>query len=363
MDITNEVILAMANELKCLRQQLKEQTGGHKDENAEQMRSLQHENEKLPLELNGVRLHSPASSPEQLSSYESLRRQLNEVLRERDEELSMHAEIVRSMKSELSVLRNQYEEVKVKQDSAGNKHRSPGVSPSDTDSQETIDDGEDVLNPLTFLELQDGGKSERPSLCIYESPAGLNLWAAVRKELPDPSILDGVLHINPDSIIWHREGVKRCLLLHASRRFSLSNKDVWKSEDCTLTLEKGAARQLLCKSADKAWSYGGMYCCVGIWDISEEELRPLHPNHTLMNAIVQRTIMSGSKGGSATHVGKLIRELYRSGALSIRCYGMELVRRDAALDNALESCAIHRVDKKRGLDEEEGSSRKKQKSS
>lgn len=81
-----------------------------------------------------------------------------------------------------------------------------------------------------------------------------------------------------------------------------------------------------------------------------------------MNGIMQRTVTFAAKGAIPAHVGKLVREMYRSGTLSLRCYGMELVDRVEALDDALETCAIRRTDAKRPSDGEEEGSRKKQKS-
>jgi len=362
--LTNEVVLAMANELKRLRQQLNERDKDVPEcDRVAEILGLQKENERLQRELTVKNSHG-LSEQTHASTYDSLRRQLNEVLQARDEELKLHAEVVKGMKTEIATLRNQYEafkaSLKVDHGLTGNEHKRvlPGES-----SAETFN--ETKFSPYNFLELQDGGGScgsERPPLCIYDSPPGLNLWAAVRKELPDPSILNGVLHINPDSIIWHRDGDKRCLLLHASQRFNLCDKGAWKSEGCILTLGRGETRELVCKS-EKAWSYCGKYRCVGVSDISEEDLHSLHPRHTMMNAIVQRTTSSSTKGGQPTHVGKLMREMYRSGALTVRSYGMELVERDEAIDNALEKCAIRRAGKKRTSDDGEEGSRKKQKSS
>ena len=85
--------------------------------------------------------------------------------------------------------------------------------------------------------------------------------------------------------------------------------------------------------------------------------------HTLMNGIMQRTVTFAAKGGIPAHVGKLVREMYRCGTLSVRCYAMELVDRVEALDNAFERCAVRRADSKRPSDDEEEGSRKKQKSS
>ncbi|KAH9937584.1 uncharacterized protein B0H18DRAFT_202469 [Fomitopsis serialis] len=363
--LTNEVVLAMANELKRLRQQLNERDKDKPEgDRVAETRDLQKENERIQRELTVKSSHG-LSEQTHASTYDSLRHQLDEVLQARDEELNLHAEVVRGMKAEIATLRNHYEEfkasLKVGHGLTGNERHDPGVLPA-VSNAETVN--ETKFSPYNFLELQDGRGghgSERPPLCIYDSPPGLNLWAAVRKELSDPSVLDGILHVNPDSIIWHHDGDKRCLLLYASQRFSLCDKGAWKSEGCILTLGRGDTRELVCKS-EKAWSYCGQYNCVDVSDISEEDLRSLHPRHTLMNAIAQRTTSSSTKGGQPTHVGKLVREMYRSGALTVRCYGMELLKRDEALDNALEKCAIRRADKKRTSDDGEEGSRKKQKS-
>lgn len=91
-------------------------------------------------------------------------------------------------------------------------------------------------------------------------------------------------------------------------------------------------------------------------------LKPMTVQHTLMNGIMQRTVTFAAKGGIPAHVGKLVREMYRSGTLSIRCYAMELVDRVEALDEAFETCAVRRADAKRPSHDEDEGSRKKQKS-
>ena len=91
-------------------------------------------------------------------------------------------------------------------------------------------------------------------------------------------------------------------------------------------------------------------------------LKKLMSQHTVMNGIMQRTVTL-LKGPIPAHVGKLVREMYRCGTLTIRCYAMELVDRVEALDEALERCAIRRPDVKRPSDEEAEGSRKKHKSS
>ncbi|KZT74724.1 hypothetical protein DAEQUDRAFT_719899 [Daedalea quercina L-15889] len=362
--LTNEIVLAMASELQRLREQLNEPTDVSKGSNASEIQGLRNENARLQKELNGGLPLTMSEHGKQVPTYDSLQCQLNLVLRTQDEERVLHAKLVEGLKAELVTVKKQTRAaLETGQGLTGVQQRlfsASAESSADTDS-ETIT--EDDFSPGNFLDTRGEQEDEGPALDLYESHAGLNLWAAVRKELPDASILDGALHISPDSVIWHHDhrGARRCLLFYPSQRFNLCDKGNWKSEGCVQIIEKGDIRELFCK-AGKALSYCGTYKCAGIASLSEEEVKQFSPRHTLMNAVMQRTT-SYAKVEIPTHVGKLIREMYRSGALSLRCYGMELVERVEALDAALEKCAIRQSDSKRNSDDGEGGPRKKQKSS
>ncbi|KAL6302206.1 hypothetical protein BKA93DRAFT_794007 [Sparassis latifolia] len=361
-ELAQEMVKLLGNELKLVRQELRELKGG--DSTSSTLSDVDHnialkrENDQLKHELADLRLRLEAALEGQYgkshlsnaSSYDEVCQQLSASVEDGARKDEEYAQITGRLEDKLAALKGKYKKA---------KQFKEELKDSVSDFQNRLDDAvvkrDAALERAAISEASAASKAKT----LFEAFPFLNMSQTDARQPPLKSLkpmtsgrsfclskaarglcMPGdVIRGSYNDLVWPQASFGHCVLLtplYFINPMAQSGIATWEKSGFVEGLKElpSQQRDLFYRQQD-VWYYYGTFECIGSATLPAHEIRKIVNGPKFIERVEQRTTPSSELVPPV--ISKMIQNMYAEGILTIACIGFRYVGYNRKLDIVLQA--------------------------
>ncbi|GBE78307.1 hypothetical protein SCP_0111920 [Sparassis crispa] len=333
------MVKLLGNELKLVRQELRELKGG--DSTSSTLSDVDHnialkrENDQLKHELADLRLRLEAALEGQdgkshlsnASSYDEVCQQLSASLEDGARKDEEYAQITGRLEDKLAALKGKY-----KQKGQTVQRRIEGLRQRPLRPRRRL-----CLKHFHFLNMSQTDARQPPLKSLKPMTSGRSF--CLSKAARGLCMPGDVIRGSYNDLVWPQASFGHCVLLtplYFINPMAQSGIATWEKSGFVERLKElpSQQRDLFYRQQD-VWYYYGTFECIGSATLPAHEIRKIVNGPKFIERVEQRTTPSSELVPPV--ISKMIQNMYAEGILTIACIGFRYVGYNRKLDIVLQA--------------------------